>query len=694
MAHNSDLKLINCTDLKEIRGVAFPKYVKFRQLIITGPPGSGKSTLLSRIRGWPLEGYIDLTQAGWWRDPFLTYRPREVHLGFPFYNHKEALSVFDKAWLEAPEPLEVDFSRIQIPPENKSMFASNLRRKFVFEFLVPPAKKALGWRTKRSDSDLYKSDKKLTLEMIERQNAVFMETAAYLHAKGMQVHVREGYEGAPKCFREKTAAVETRPAGKTGSARRLASALPRPWKRHFVPLKKPYAIKTQVRVKHGIKPFQVMIGRKALLVVPDVPLSRAVKKYPHDWLVINPDVYFKRPGGVIKVKEGESVSLGRAPLVRTMLGLPRSLEKQPVVLSNNRGDLVINREQSIAKVQIGKPQDKTIARRFTQARRNGLKACRAIYGRPFKPLPQDQAMELLKRVNAILRHEKYRPASSANRPGAVFDLPEKLAPIIVGDLHANIDNLLKVLSQPGVFKALEENKACVILLGDVVHRDDRAGLEEMDTSILMLDFICKLKERFPKNFFFIRGNHESFSPEVSKGGISQGPLFKTILREERGDKYVQEVERFFRRMAYIVKSDRFIATHASPLSRITNYQTLVDLAKYKGFTSEITTNRARKPGFPFGYTKGAVRRFRGILEVPETTPFLVGHSMPDEVNGFWPDIAKIKNHHIVYSSGEYRFGVVTGFGDGLIPFEPGSEPLLKIANQTFKKKSPLAQRRK
>ena len=66
--------------------------------------------------GWPEEGYVDLTLKGWWRAQSLTFRPREVHLGFPFAGHSDALTVFDREWLEAPLPLELDPHRILLPP--------------------------------------------------------------------------------------------------------------------------------------------------------------------------------------------------------------------------------------------------------------------------------------------------------------------------------------------------------------------------------------------------------------------------------------------------------------------------------------------------------------------------------------------------------------------------------------------------
>ncbi len=119
-------------ELQNIRGIELPIGLEFLQLVVTGPPGAGKSYYIEQIRGWPNEGYLDLTQKGWWKDQSLIYRPREVHLGLPFRGHKEALTVFDKEWLDSGIPLELELDRIKIPPLKEELSTNRLASPLYF----------------------------------------------------------------------------------------------------------------------------------------------------------------------------------------------------------------------------------------------------------------------------------------------------------------------------------------------------------------------------------------------------------------------------------------------------------------------------------------------------------------------------------------------------------------------------------
>ena len=179
-----------------IKGIAFPRSVRFRKIIIAGPPGSGKSTLVRKLGGWPEEGYIDLARQNWWRSRVLTYRPREVHFGIPFQGFRDSHAVFDRKWLDAAAP--VDLNRIQLPPVKRRFYHVDWRQRFMFDFQLPPAELIYAIRSERQKLATHPIDDRFTLEDVERQVAVYTELALYFHHCGMQIFVRNSFEGMPR----------------------------------------------------------------------------------------------------------------------------------------------------------------------------------------------------------------------------------------------------------------------------------------------------------------------------------------------------------------------------------------------------------------------------------------------------------------------------------------------------------------
>ena len=186
------------TDLQTIKSVSFPAHISFRQLLVTSPPGAGKSTLIHKIGGWPDEGYIDLSLNKWWKAQSLTLRPREVHLGFPCQGFKDALAVFDEEWTQSLTPPELDLERIILPPPKRHFYSVNWYKRYVFEFLIPPAETLYEQRARREkEYGRHHVDKNLSNEQVINQVTIYQMAALYFHQHGLPVYIREGSETDP-----------------------------------------------------------------------------------------------------------------------------------------------------------------------------------------------------------------------------------------------------------------------------------------------------------------------------------------------------------------------------------------------------------------------------------------------------------------------------------------------------------------
>jgi len=191
------LPLVPVRERRMLKGIAFPAWVKLRHLLVTGPPGSGKSTMINRLGGWPEEGYIDLTLQGWWKARSLFMRPRETHLGLPFAGQREALALFEPAWLAAWETLELQLERVRYPPQRAHLWSVNWRGRFAFEFLLPAAEEILRRRSTRAGRGTHPVDAEIHEGQIRRQLALFALTAQDFHRQGMRVYLRrEGNGGS------------------------------------------------------------------------------------------------------------------------------------------------------------------------------------------------------------------------------------------------------------------------------------------------------------------------------------------------------------------------------------------------------------------------------------------------------------------------------------------------------------------
>ncbi len=434
-----------------------------------------------------------------------------------------------------------------------------------------------------------------------------------------------------------------------------------------------------VRVPYEGFPIELLLGNdgKRLNLYPEYPLQVGGKSGgAPSFLLEDPDhASGKAIGGFLRLEPGGELTLGRQdPQQQALFGYPEEVAPRHLRLIHD-GDAVIFED----KTSIGTCISPMLNEEKTE-RMFCLQRVLEIFGGPLQPLPKGEAMALIQDVNRLMEQEALRPRDSRGLPGGLLQLPAGPTPIVVADLHAQVDNLLVVLSHNGFLEALERGDACLVIIGDAVHSERDGGLEEMDDSILMMDLIFRLKLRFPEHFFFIRGNHDSFGEEISKGGVPQGLLWKRALNKARGKDYRKAMQRFYDLLPYVVVSADFCAAHAAPPRSKISVEMLIDINRYHGLIPELISNRMIRGNRPSGYTKGDVRRFRKALGVPPELPFIVGHTPMDQIDTYWLDVGGAKNHHILYSANDEWVGVFTRIGGRMWPLKYPTEPLVGLLN--------------
>lgn len=687
-------KLMTIDTLQNIRGVDLPIGLAFVQLLITGPPGAGKTFYINKIHGWPNEGYIDLTRKGWWKDKTLIYRPREIHLGLPFEGFSHALTVFDPEWCNAEPPLCLQLERIQLPPEGQRIMQGNWRQRYIFEFLLPKPDVIFKQRQERKAEGYFPVDEVMTLDMVKRQVAVYQELVLYLHRVRMQVYLRESLDQSPLCIVEEgepgipawaTAVSGPRPSLTTldGWKWLILRRDPSNW---LVLTDQWQKVTKESRISFDGNPFDLKIGTHILRCYPELPLGVRKKYLRRNWLITDPNTLDQHFYGFTRICPGETVMIGRSNQeYQDAFAFDQSVAARHITLSNRKGDLIITPLGEKRSVEIIQVVDDEREQRVAERRYQALQTVSSLYGGNIKLLEPEPALTLLQEVNSILEQDAYRPLNSKGEAGGLIELPNSLAPIIVGDLHAQVDNLLKVITENKFLHGLETGTACLIILGDAVHSEVDGEMEDMDSSILMMDLILRLKQHFPQNFFYLKGNHDTFSESVSKHSISQGILMRRRLLKLRGQEYVAAMERLYDLLPSVICSDSFIACHAGPSRRKVTRHKIINLHTHAKISNDLINSRLKRPHYLAGYTKSDVKKFLKNMGLAKHTPFIVGHTPIDPSGSVWRNVADIKGHHIIYSAHPEGPSLFIQMNEKMIPLSYPAEPLIQLIEKINKK---------
>ena len=430
-------------------------------------------------------------------------------------------------------------------------------------------------------------------------------------------------------------------------------------------------------------PLQICLGSEddKLHLFPERLLKSRPEASQACFVLFNTAHFSSRISGFIRLERGKKLVLGRGdPEQTAILSYSDKVNDRHLAVAYSGDALIFRDLHSDAGTSLSVLKAPEEIERLIRRRQEKLYHLREIFGGPIQPLPILEAQSDLEKVNQIMAQEAHRPRNSQLQPGTLVRLPDEVTPILIGDLHAQINNLMNILSENRFLESLGNGSACLILLGDVVHSEMEDQMENMTGSMLMMDFIFKLKIRFPNQVFHIRGNHDSFAPDVSKGGIPQGLLWEKHLVVERGARYQQEMDRYYEQLPYVVLAKDILACHASPPSRRVKLEMLINANEHQGLIEQLIHNRVKRSGYPGGYTSKDVKRFRKGLGLGPNFTFIVGHNPLNETETLWLNAGDIENHHIIYGASLHSIGVFTRIGEGIIPLSYNAEPLLEVIN--------------
>lgn len=443
----------------------------------------------------------------------------------------------------------------------------------------------------------------------------------------------------------------------------------------------PVSLSENVRLAWKSQPFLMTLGKVSLEFHPDLAIDGDERDGIREWVVHAGVAFYDGVPKFIRIKAEESVVFGRMSDLQTwFFGYDGSVAGRHVMVTNRKGELTIQLLEWERSTHLSAIEPSTA---MGAVRREKLIRLPEILGEPLTAFDDDEALERIREVNCVMATEAYRELADDGAPGGVIRFPDKMPVVIMGDVHARSDNILRVITGGGMLAALEREEVCLVFLGDLLHSEATGELDDMDSSVLVLDLFSMLKLRFPKNVFYVHGNHESFSPDIGKGGVPQGLLFRKHLKKRRGKAYVNEIETLFDGLAYVVHGNGFAACHGAPVRSRVDYQTLVNIRLYPGIQYELVWNRLRRGNRPGGYGKGSVKRFRQTLNLPKQAPLIVAHNPQSTTETLWLNVGDIEGHHIIYSAHTDRLAVMVMSDGKAWPLELIPDPALAFLEEQF-----------
>ena len=264
-------------------------------------------------------------------------------------------------------------------------------------------------------------------------------------------------------------------------------------------------------------------------------------------------------------------------------------------------------------------------------------------------------IQMLESIIKAVENYPHRLKTKDGRPGGLIEFPDSTEIIVVGDLHSNLNNLIRILDDDGNRADIAAGRKTLVIIGDTVHNDVMGQMKEMDTSIAMLEYIFKFMFEYPTGVVYVKGNHDTFDERLVKSGILQGKELKAALIAKKGKEYQETVARFFDALPLFIIGKGYVITHAGPVRGGIGRDELINIKDDPTKYHQLIWNRLHEfRGNPSQKEYGAhdIQATLAKLHLPADTLFIVGHNPlwgTGEKTGVWMDVLSIKNHHIIYS---------------------------------------------
>ncbi|MBM3252171.1 MAG: hypothetical protein FJZ11_05280, partial [Candidatus Omnitrophica bacterium] len=271
---------------------------------------------------------------------------------------------------------------------------------------------------------------------------------------------------------------------------------------------------------------------------------------------------------------------------------------------------------------------------------------------------------------------------------AVVYLPSDIPIILVGDLHARLDNLKAILAKDDNLGKIQRGEAILVILGDAVHPDPLGGLSlenvdlylmleangEMDSSVEIIRFIMDLKIQNPDNVYYLQGNHDTLD-QVYRWRKDQGKLFREKLEGLFGEGYLELYKQFISLSPLLAIGQGIVVIHAGPIKKSFDSLSEIEEVDTLDWRNPIVLqalwgrwqDRDEHGRTVQYYDENDVAAFLSAIAQPEAI-LVVGHSPHLIPKGeFFREL--IREKHCVLFAARYE----TGYGlfkDGKIEFIP------------------------